>query len=95
MLLHALADEPRRTPEKKIRKGQPRGQEDEKSCPGQDWQPSAFDWRATAPSNLELDIWQESTFSDESPKTNSMRVQKPIDRAVNSFLQQWLGASPR
>jgi hypothetical protein len=60
-------------------------------------QSSSFDWRATAPGNLELDIWQnqQSIFEGEEYISNLMRIQKPIDRAVNSFLQQWLGTSPQ
>jgi hypothetical protein len=61
------------------------------NCLKEEFQSSSFHWRATAPGNLELDIWQ-NLFSEES---YLLRIQKPIDRAVNSFLQQWLGASPR
>jgi hypothetical protein len=61
----------------------------------------AFDWKSTEMGNLQLDLWhnhKESIGGGEDdgdvgePISLLKRTFKPIDRAVNSFLEVWLGA---
>jgi hypothetical protein len=58
----------------------------------------AFDWKSTGMGNLQLDIWHNHRDSiggnqdnNDSPFSLLKRIFKPIDRAANSFLQEWLG----
>jgi hypothetical protein len=66
------------------------------ACTAEDTQGVAFalDWKATAASSLDVDVWYNDHDQDTSNEylARLKRIQKPIDRAVNSFLQQWLGA---
>jgi hypothetical protein len=64
------------------------------SCPQRLYYGNAFDWTTTGPGALSLDIWHNDfeKIGTGSGITSTKRIAKPLDRAVNEFLQQWLGA---
>lgn len=52
----------------------------------------AFDWKASRAGSLDVDIYENDLSLLERGAIGAFkRIQKPIDRVVNSFLEQWLG----
>jgi hypothetical protein len=53
---------------------------------------NAFDWKASVAGALDLDVFQlERSVNDERELPALDRIAKPLDRAINSFIQEWLG----